>query len=106
MMRLSRTTLAFIGGAVLFSVPLILFLGGGKIGNTNGLDELGKAIMRGAEEFSSNYGTKQLVAGILLFLIVIGFMAAGIFYVLICCQGVILLLILRELHEIRERIER
>ena len=105
-MRPSRVTLAFIGGAVLFTVPLILVLGGMILGDTSGLDEMGKGIMRYAEEFSSNYGTKQLVAGIFLFLMAVGFMAAGVFYVLVCLQGVILLLLLRELHEIRERLER
>lgn len=76
---------------LLFSL-FYLLLGDDPVG------EFAVIVMDGAGEFPSEYGTKQLLVGIFLLLIFGG----SALYLLGCLLGVILLLLLRELHAARK----
>jgi uncharacterized membrane protein len=104
-LKISRTTLAFVGGAALAIAPLLLLAGSFMFGQEESLNEMGALIDEGANKAAKTLSIKQLLGSILMLLFVLGFMGGGVAYLLVCLVGVILILVLRELHEIRKAIE-
>lgn len=104
-MRISRTTLALVGGLALAIAPLLLLAGSFMFGLEESLNELGTLIDEGANKAAKTLSIKQLLGSILMLLFILGFVGGSVAYLLVCLVGVILILVLRELHEIRRAIE-
>jgi hypothetical protein len=95
-MRISRGKLAFLGVLIFLAGP-VLWLAGSFF-----FEAMIENVMQGADEISKVASSKQLIAGIFLLLLVAGFVGGGTFFVIVGIIGGLLLLMLRELQELRE----
>lgn len=100
-MRLSRPTFALLGGVTLLLAPaaivLVSSLSALMFGQADPFDEFGRIMLQGADEVAPKAGSSRLIGGIFLVLLFGG----SLLYLLLCILGVILLMILRELLDLR-----
>jgi hypothetical protein len=104
-MRISRENVAFWGALLFLVGPFLWLVVGFLIGQLMNVADINEAlgdIMQAANELSKAASTKELVAAIFIFLVVAVIFGGGTFYLLMCMIGAVLLLVLRELHELRE----
>jgi hypothetical protein len=103
-MKISRATFALLGWFALFFTPFILIMVGSlwahMLGQTDPFMEFMGIMLKDADELASKVGFKQLLGGIFLLM----FLGGTVLYLLLCIVGAILLLILRELIDLRRRI--